>query len=41
VEVVHGHGGKGGHDNVVVGEVGVEGAAKGELGGIVVDGVVD
>ena len=40
MEVVHGHGGKHADDDVVVGEVGVEGAAEGEVGGVVVEGGV-
>lgn len=41
MEVVQGHGGQGGDDDVVVGEVCIEGAAEREVGGVVVEGGVD
>jgi len=40
-EVVYGHGGEHGDDDVVVGEVGVERASEGEVGGVVGEGAVD
>lgn len=41
VEVVERHCGQGGDDDIVVGEVGVEGLAQGEVGGVVGKGGVD
>ncbi len=41
MEVVDGQSGKSRDDNIVVGEIGVEGLAERKVCGIVVDGVVD
>ncbi len=40
-EVVHGHGGEHGDDDIIVGKVGIERLTQGEVGGVVVEGGVD